>query len=100
MSAGPPDTPGADLPEFLSWDELQKLPEDIAAAIELWERKVVRNRRGPLEHQRFAVRMRNALETGARRAMQGRRKPRPAGLRWPRPHGSGGAGGARCRQRR
>jgi hypothetical protein len=32
---------------------------------------VVWNRRGPLEHQRFAVRLRNALESNARRAMQG-----------------------------
>ncbi|MFI2026888.1 Uma2 family endonuclease [Streptomyces buecherae] len=71
MSAGALNAPGTDLPEFLSWDELQRLPEDVAAQIELWDRKVVWNRRGPLEHQRFAVRMRNALEAGARQAMRG-----------------------------
>ncbi|MGW5349389.1 Uma2 family endonuclease [Streptomyces sp. NPDC004031] len=59
------------LPERLSWEDLQKLPGDVAADVELWDRKVIWNRRGPLEHQQFAVRMRNALEDAARRAMRG-----------------------------
>lgn len=71
MSAGPLEVSGSGVPEYLSWDELQRLPEDIAAEIELWDRKVIWNRRGPLEHQRYTVRMRNALESNARRAMSG-----------------------------
>ncbi|MFE3433469.1 Uma2 family endonuclease [Streptomyces sp. NPDC059171] len=58
------------LPETLSWEELQQLPDSIAEGVELWQGKVVWNRRGPLEHQQFAVRMRNALEAAARRAMR------------------------------
>ncbi|MCK1794986.1 Uma2 family endonuclease [Streptomyces sp. XM4193] len=54
----------------MSWEELQQLPDDVAEGIELWRGNVVWNRRGPLEHQRFAVRMRNALEAAARRAMK------------------------------
>ncbi|MEU2761943.1 Uma2 family endonuclease [Streptomyces sp. NPDC007094] len=58
------------LPETLSWEELQQLPDTIAEGVELWQGKAVWNRRGPLEHQQFAVRMRNALEAAARRAMR------------------------------
>jgi hypothetical protein len=72
MSTGALEVSGSSIPEFMSWDDLQRLPEDIAAEIELWARRVVWNRRGPLEHQRFTVRMRNALESNARRAMQER----------------------------
>lgn len=70
MPTGALETSGFSVPEYLSWDELQRLPEHVAADIELWNRKVVWNRRGPLEHQRFAVRVRNALESNARRAMR------------------------------
>ncbi|MDX6744482.1 Uma2 family endonuclease [Actinocorallia sp. A-T 12471] len=56
----------------MTWDQLQRLPEEIVAEIELWDRRVVWNRRGPMEHQQFAVRMRNALEAHARRAMRAR----------------------------
>jgi Putative restriction endonuclease len=69
MSTEALETAGADVPRFLDWDGLQQLPEEIAAQIELWDRKVVWNRRGPLEHQRFTVRVRNALESNARRVM-------------------------------
>lgn len=69
MSAETVDAAGPGIPEFLDWDALQQLPEEIAAQIELWDRKVVWNRRGPLEHQRFTVRMRNALEANVRRVM-------------------------------
>ncbi|MEU2999809.1 hypothetical protein ABZ684_19945 [Streptomyces sp. NPDC006995] len=58
------------LPETLSWEELQQLSDTIAEGVELWQGKAVWNRRGPLEHQQFAVRMRNALEAAARRAMR------------------------------
>ncbi len=71
MSAEAFETPGSGIPEYSSWDGLQQLPEDVAAQIELWDRKVLWNRHGPLEHQRFTVRMRNALESNARRAMSG-----------------------------
>ncbi|MEU9190460.1 Uma2 family endonuclease [Streptomyces sp. NPDC048484] len=59
------------IPERLTWDELQRLPDEVAGGIELWDGRVVRARRGPFEHQQFSVRMRNALETCARRAMSG-----------------------------
>jgi Uma2 family endonuclease len=81
MAVDGPDATRLGLPGHLSWEELQKLPGDVAADIELWDREVIWNRRGPLEHQRFAVRMCNALEAAARRAMQ-----------------SGGEGGGRCWQ--
>ncbi|MEV7090610.1 Uma2 family endonuclease [Streptomyces sp. NPDC093085] len=68
MSAGAAEGSPFNLPETLSWEELQELPDDLAEGIELWQGRVVWNRRGPLEHQRFAVRMRNALEADARRA--------------------------------
>ncbi|MFE9383754.1 Uma2 family endonuclease [Streptomyces sp. NPDC007025] len=71
MSAGAAEGPEFHPPEMLSWEELQQLPDDVAEGIELWQGRVVWNRRGPLEHQRFAVRMRNALEDAARRAMRG-----------------------------
>ncbi|NEC85093.1 Uma2 family endonuclease [Streptomyces sp. SID12501] len=70
MSAGALNTPEAHFPEFLSWEELQQLPDGLAADIELWDRRVIWNRRGPLEHQQFSVRMRNALEASAREAMR------------------------------
>ncbi|HEV2639892.1 MAG TPA: Uma2 family endonuclease, partial [Actinocrinis sp.] len=71
MSAEAFEMSGLGIPEFLDWVGLQRLPEEIAAQIELWDRKVVWNRRGPLEHQRFTVRVRNAMEFSARRAMSG-----------------------------
>jgi len=72
MSAGALEGLGSQVSEFMTWHDLQRLPDDIAAEIELWDRRVVWNRRGPLEHQRFAVRMRNALESNTRRAMRDR----------------------------
>ncbi|MFC4123325.1 Uma2 family endonuclease [Nocardia rhizosphaerae] len=46
-----PCTP--DLPEFLTWEELEQLPEEIAEQIELWDGRVVWVRRGPAERQVF-----------------------------------------------
>ncbi|MDR7171831.1 Uma2 family endonuclease [Nocardia kruczakiae] len=40
-----------DLPEYMTWEELAALPEEIAGQIELWEGRVVWVRRGPAEHQ-------------------------------------------------
>lgn len=61
---------GFDLPETMTWEELWELPGDIGKDIELWQGRVVYNKRPPMEHQQFAVRMRNALEANARRAMR------------------------------
>jgi Uma2 family endonuclease len=58
-----------DLPEFMTWEELEQLPEDIAQQIELWNGRVVWVRRGPAEHQMFTVRMRNAIENCARKSI-------------------------------
>lgn len=58
-----------DLPEFLTWEELKQLPEEIAKDIELWDGRVVWVRRGPVEHQTFAVRFMIALEAAARETM-------------------------------
>lgn len=58
-----------DLPEYMTWEELEQLPEEIAEQIELWDGRVVWLRRGPSEHQRFTVRMRNAIERCARKSM-------------------------------
>lgn len=70
MSTGAVEASDFGVPEYLSWDELQQLPEHIAQDIELWERKVIWNRRGPRQHQRFARRICNAIEAEARRAMR------------------------------
>lgn len=70
MSASAIEASNFGIPEYLTWDELQQLPEEIAQDIELWERKVIWNRRGPMEHQQFTVRMRAAIEANARQAMQ------------------------------
>jgi Uma2 family endonuclease len=43
-----------DLPEYMTWEELEKLPEDIAGEVELWEGRVVWVPRGPREHQQYA----------------------------------------------
>jgi Uma2 family endonuclease len=58
-----------ELPEFMTWDELELLPEEIANQIELWNGRVVWLRRGPAEHQTFTVRVRNAIEQCARKSM-------------------------------
>ena len=58
-----------DLPEFMTWEELEQLPEDIAQQIELWNGRVVWVRRGPAEHQMFNVRVRNAIESCARKSI-------------------------------
>lgn len=58
-----------DLPEYMTWEELEQLPEEIAEQIELWDGRVVWLHRGPSEHQRFTVRMRNAIERCARKSM-------------------------------
>ncbi|SUE32409.1 Uncharacterised protein [Nocardia farcinica] len=58
-----------DLPEYMTWEELEQLPAEIADQIELWDGRVVWVRRGPAEHQMFTVRMRNEIERCARKSM-------------------------------
>lgn len=58
-----------ELPEFMTWEELEQLPEEIAEQIELWDGRVVWVRRGPGEHQIFTARFFAALERCARDAM-------------------------------
>ncbi|MFI6941286.1 Uma2 family endonuclease [Streptomyces sp. NPDC050418] len=70
MSTSADGPSGLDLPETMTWEELDELPGDIAKDVELWQGRVVWNRRPPMEHQRVARRMCNALEVHARRAMQ------------------------------
>ncbi|KIA61156.1 Uma2 family endonuclease [Nocardia vulneris] len=61
-----------DLPEYMTWDELQRLPEDIVDQIELWDGRVVWVRRGPGEHQTFTRRLTNSIERCSRKAMADR----------------------------
>ncbi|RDI49792.1 Uma2 family endonuclease [Nocardia mexicana] len=58
-----------DLPEYMTWEELERLPEEVAEQIELWNGRVVWVRRGPSEHQTFTRRMTNEIERCARKAM-------------------------------
>jgi Uma2 family endonuclease len=58
-----------DLPEFMTWEELERLPEEIAEQIELWNGRVVWVRRGPAEHQTFSNRLWSTLERCARKTM-------------------------------
>ncbi|MGW4242390.1 Uma2 family endonuclease [Nocardia sp. NPDC004722] len=60
-----------ELPEYMTWEELEQLPDEIAGEIELWEGKVVRVRKGPPEHQEYSVEFRNSLRRCAREAMAG-----------------------------
>lgn len=53
---GPPD-----LPEFMTWEELELLPDEIAGEIELWNGRVVWARRGPAEHQDYTSTLWSAL---------------------------------------
>ncbi|MFD7295955.1 Uma2 family endonuclease [Streptomyces sp. NPDC059897] len=70
MSASAHEASGFNLPETMTWEELDDLPGDIAKDIELWQGRVVWNRRPPMGHQRAARRLCNALEVNARRAMR------------------------------
>jgi hypothetical protein len=61
-----------DLPEYMTWEELERLPEEIAQQTELWNRRVVWERRGPAEHQTFTRRLTNSIEVCARKNMSDR----------------------------
>lgn len=64
-----------DLPDTMTWDELQRLPDEIADFIELreghpvWVADEIMLRHGPMEHQRFGRRLTNALEAASKTAM-------------------------------
>ncbi|NNH71400.1 Uma2 family endonuclease [Nocardia uniformis] len=52
----------------MSWEDLARLPEEVAAQIELWDGRVVWVRRGPAEHQAFMFNVTAALKRCARQA--------------------------------
>lgn len=58
------------LPKDLSWEELQRLPADIAAQVELWDRRVVWKLRGPFEHQQYTGMIWSALRREAAHSRQ------------------------------
>lgn len=51
-----------DLPEFMTWEELEDLPDEVASQIELWDGRVVWLRRGPGELQTAMRRLTNEFE--------------------------------------
>ncbi|WP_067534992.1 Uma2 family endonuclease [Nocardia crassostreae] len=64
MSVWHPERPN--LPEYMTWEELEQLPDEIAGEIELWEGRVVWVRRGPAAHQDYSTELRNTLRSSAR----------------------------------
>ncbi|WP_039780549.1 Uma2 family endonuclease [Nocardia cerradoensis] len=58
-----------DLPEYMTWEELERLPADVADQIELWEGRIVWLPCGPREHQRFTRRLTNEFERCVREDM-------------------------------
>ncbi|MFE9328025.1 Uma2 family endonuclease [Nocardia sp. NPDC052278] len=61
-----------DLPEYLTWEELELLPEEIAGQIELWNGRVVWAGHRAEEHRVFTRRLTNTIEHLARQAMSER----------------------------
>ncbi len=61
-----------EIPDRMTWEELQRLPEEIAEQIELWDGRVVWGRRGPAEHQKC----RHACGGSRHRLPRGRRARR------------------------
>ncbi|MEV6322087.1 Uma2 family endonuclease [Nocardia sp. NPDC051787] len=60
-----------ELPEYMTWEELERLPEDIASQIELWDGRVVWVRRGPFEHQQYTGLFWTALRRCVQQTMSG-----------------------------
>ena len=56
-----------ELPDRMSWEELAKLPSEIAGQIELWDGYVVWVRRGPPEHQQCTEMFSAAMRRNAQR---------------------------------
>lgn len=67
MTNAPPQRP--DLPEYMTWEELEQLPAEVAGQIELWDGRVVWLRRGPGEHQEFSNLLWSGLRRSAKSAM-------------------------------
>jgi Uma2 family endonuclease len=69
-----PHLASPDLPETMTWEELEALPEEISRYIELhdgrpvWIAAEVLAKHGPSEHQRYTRRFTSALEATARDA--------------------------------
>lgn len=61
-----------DLPEHMTWEGLERLPEELADQIQLRNRRVVWVRPGPREHQKFTRRLVNEIERCAREYMSTR----------------------------
>ncbi|WP_228828124.1 Uma2 family endonuclease [Nocardia beijingensis] len=59
----------SDLPESMTWEELQRLPDELAEQIELWNGRVVWVGREPGDWRVFAGRFTNSLERCARMSM-------------------------------
>ncbi|ATL66392.1 Uma2 family endonuclease [Nocardia terpenica] len=57
----------------MTWEELERLPEEIAGQIQLWEGRVVWEWRGPAEHQDCACVLFTSLRRCAREDMHTRR---------------------------
>lgn len=55
------DADQPELPEYMTWEELEVLPDEVAAQIELWDGRVVWLRRGPGEHQTAMRRLTNEI---------------------------------------
>lgn len=70
MSTPPIERP--DLPEYMTREELERLPEDLASQIELWDGRVVWVRGGPAEHQDYTNLMWASLRRAAQRQMEER----------------------------
>ena len=64
-----PEVGRPDLPEYLTWEELGRLPEELAAQIELWDGRVVWVHPAPFEHQQYTGTFWSALRRNARDAM-------------------------------
>ena len=56
------------MPESMTWEELERLSEDVAGEIELWDGRVVWVRREPAEHQNYTGLMWSGLRRAAREA--------------------------------
>ncbi|MET8426619.1 hypothetical protein [Nocardia sp. NPDC004860] len=63
------DVDRPNLPDFMIWEDLERLPDEIAGEIELWDGRVAWRRRGPADHQDCSVEFRNALRRCAREEM-------------------------------
>ncbi|MGV9721759.1 Uma2 family endonuclease [Nocardia beijingensis] len=58
-----------DLPESMTWEELVRLPKEIAEQIELWDGRVVWVGREPGEHQVSTRRLTDSLERCVQKSM-------------------------------